>query len=435
MSLVHLLSVWMLSAPAPGAPDLCPGTMADAVFQGSYGNMVGFISSLTLRDTHGEFRAQIFLTGHLTTTTDSAGLVTAADLKPSLSVVYLGNKPVNFAAESWQGDCSLDKAASATDFTLACVFTPGSGVVRVESSPQKATLTFSVRQILCGTLLGSISFSFVQAKLDAWAKMGMEVTKHRTVATFALNQKSGAFFDARSAQDVVSDKLEALLDPSYRPPISDALVGRAGAIARDLDAALRKQPDPRVRHCLQVHHRNRVNLFVRARSRASIAALVRESHESAAFIRGGQGVADLLRWLNLLTAAGVEACSESTQNDLVSSLRRKLEMVVEFSLMPGVPAVDVLPVLNRVPVVGAVAGPLVRQVPAQVRDFGEERIRDEVKKLQRFRKPADLCDRKVAATWSRAEAIEALVNRLTAARFRIVADHRRKVSPKKTGCK
>lgn len=432
---IHLFTVWIFSAPSPGAPDLCPGTMAGGVFPGSYGTQVTFADSLTLRDAHGEFRAQIFLNGNLTVTAGIAGVVTGADFKPVLSVVYLGNKPVNFAAESLRGDCSLDKASSETHFTLACGFTPGSGVVREGTAAQKATLTFSVGHILCGRLQGNLSFSIVQAKIDEWARLGMQVTKRQTAGTFILEQTAGAFIDARIAQDAISDRLEVLLDPTYRPPISDTLVRQVGVIARELDVALRKQADPRVRHCLQVHHRNRVNRFVRERSRASVVALFRESHESVAFSRGGQGVNDLLRWLNLLTVAGVETCSEETQRDLVAAIRKKLEVVVEYSLMPGVPAVEVLSVLDRVPVVGAVSWALVRQVPTQVRAFGEARIRDEVKKLQAFRKPADLCDRKVAAAWVRAEAVESLVNRLTAARFRNVSGHRKKVSPRKNGCK
>ncbi len=216
--------------------------------------------------------------------------------------------------------------------------------------------------------------------------------------------------------------------------LADSLLPKVVAVARSIEAGLKSQSDPRVRDCLRAHHRNRVNRFVDLRLRVPAPALRRESLDAGVFVPGGQAVPEWIRWMNLLTAAGVETCSQKTQSDLVSSIRRRMEQVVEYSLLNRVPAMDVTSVLTRLPVTGAVAGPLVRQIPGALRSFGELRIRDEVARLQKWKDPRNLCDRGVADAWSRAQVVESLVNQLTGAGFQIVADHRRKVSPRKINC-
>jgi len=431
-----ILVLYLLSAPTPSVPDLCPSPPMGAVFPGSYGGVVVFFTSLDLQSPQGSFRALFNLHGRLNVQTDHAGRFSAANMPMNLSVMHVGQKPVNVdAIESYQGSCSQDKTSSPTTFTLSCTFMPGKGTVRVGSATQKATLTFRIGHVGCGTVMGVTSFSFVQSKIDALAKLKIHVTKVKLIDSFSLIQRSGGFFDAKNAQEATLDPIETLLDASYKTGLTDALLGKISVIARTIEADLQAQPDPRFRTCLKVHLRNRVNLLVQERARTSVNRLFDESHESKAFLRSGTAVPELLRWLNLLTAAGVETCSAQTQNELMQSIRRKLKLVVEHSLLPGVAAQDVLQVLTRVPLTGAVSGGLVRQVTQQVRDLGRERILEELTKVQKLETPANLCDPRVAQTWSKAEAIELLVNQLTGATFKEVADHRKKIAPKKVGCK
>jgi len=427
-----ILVLYLLSAPSPVVLDLCPSPPMGAVFGGSYGNVVISFTSLDLQYPLGSFRAHFNLHGRLNVQTDSAGNFKAGNMPMSLSVVYVGAKPVNVdAAESYQGACTQERTGTPTTFTLSCTFTPGKGAVRVDRAGHKATLTFTIGHVGCGTVMGVTSFSFVQSKIDALARLGIQVTRVKRGDSFTLIQKSGGFFDAQKAQEASLDQIESLLDASYKTGITDVLLGRISAIARTIEADLRGQPDLRFRTCLKVHLRNRVNLLVQARAGAAVTALFKESDESKAFIHTGAAVSELVRWLNLLTAAGIETCSAATQNDLMMSIRRKLKMVVEYSLLPGVPAQDVTQVLARVPLTGAVSGALARQVTQQIRDFGKERILDELAKLKNLKTPANLCDPKVAAAWSKAEAIELLINQLTGATFREVANHRKLVSPRK----
>ncbi len=432
MLLHAMLSLLVFSNATPGAPDLCPSTKVGGLFPGRYGSPVSLFAQLELQHSQGSFRAVVHLSGRLTVESNAAGELKTADLKLDLAVVYTGNKPVNLAAETFLGACSLDKS-SPLGFTLACTILPGRGEVRVEHARRREKLTFAIERAGCGSIQGKMSFSYVQALTDSLARMGMRVTKSRQVANFSLGQESGAFFTARSALDASWDRVEALAPEGSLLP--EALLSRVGTVAREIEADLKRQADPRVRDCLKAHHRNRVNRFVQLRTRVPIASLLRESLDPVVFVRTGKAVPELVRWLNLLTAAGVETCSERTQQDLVSSIRQRMWQVVEYTLWNGVPAVDVTSVLTRFPATGAVAGPLVRQIPQALRDFGAQRIRDEVMKLRALKASADLCDRQVATAWSRAEAVESLVNRLTGGGFRLVADHRRKVAPRKLNCK
>ncbi|PKN25585.1 MAG: hypothetical protein CVU65_08380 [Deltaproteobacteria bacterium HGW-Deltaproteobacteria-22] len=343
MAMYALFSLLLLTTPAPGAPDLCPSTTVDGLFPGRYGSRVSLVSVLELAHAQGAFRGVVSLSGRLTVETNARRELQTADLKMDLAVMFTGNKPVNLAAETFQGACSLDKATPA-EFTLTCTFAPGSGDVRVESARRREKLTFTIDRAGCGAIQGRLSFSYVQTLIDFLAGMGIRLTKSRQVALYSLGQESGVF------------------------------------------------------------------------------------------VPGGQAVPEWVRWLNLLTAAGVETCSQKTQFDLVSSIRRRMEQVVEYSLLNRVSAVDITSVLTRSPVTGAVAGPLVRQIPGALRSFGELRIRDEVARLQKWKDPWNLCDRGVADAWSRAQVVESLVNQLTGAGYQIVADHRRKVSPRKINC-